>query len=382
MNIIETRGLEHTYPDGTPALKGVDLSIKKGKKTAILGHNGAGKTTLLLHFNGILRPTGGEVLLEGKPIKYDRKSLVELRSMAGMVFQNPDDHLFAPTVARDVAFGPLNLGLSKEEVRRRVDEALEVVSMETFRDRPPHLLSDGQKKRAAIAGVLAMNPEILVFDEPLSNLDPSGMDDLLGLLEELNQKGKTIVVATHNVELAYQWADHVYLLKDGAVLEHGPPLEIFTRPSLLKRAGLRQPHILKVYSELKGRGLANGSPPKNLLELMDGLPKRMVKRNGVGKIYVTDPSGARELAPARVQYMGVLGTKAKLAAREMGLEADFYSDVVNNCILKAVAGFSCLIIASGGMVEKVRERVKGYNEESGLDIQVEILNREGEFQDE
>ncbi|HEC32215.1 MAG TPA: ATP-binding cassette domain-containing protein [Deltaproteobacteria bacterium] len=212
MNILEVKEVEYQYPDDTKALRGVNLEVKKGKKTAILGPNGAGKTTLLYLFNGTLKPSKGRIFLNGTPMRYDAKSLREVRRTVGMVFQNPDDQLFAPTVKQDVSFGPLNLKLPKEEIEKKVSECLKVVGMTGFERNPPHHLSTGQKKRVAIAGVLAMDPEILVFDEPLSGLDPRGQTELIELLDELNAEGKTIVVSTHDVDFASAWADEIYLL--------------------------------------------------------------------------------------------------------------------------------------------------------------------------
>jgi cobalt/nickel transport system ATP-binding protein len=202
MDIIKTEGLEYAYPDGTQALKGISIAIEKGTKVAFVGNNGAGKSTLFLHFNGTFRPGRGMVMIEGKPIKYDRKSLINLRKKVGMVFQDPDDQLFGPTVKQDVAFGPMNLNLPRDEVDRHVKYALKSVGMEAYADKPPHFLSGGQKKRVAIAGVLAMEPEIIVMDEPASGLDPQGSADIIEILDELNADGKTIVFSTHDVDLA------------------------------------------------------------------------------------------------------------------------------------------------------------------------------------
>lgn len=371
--MIETKNLTFSYPDGTKALDEVSIIIEKGSFTCFLGLNGAGKSTLLQHFNGLLEPTSGKVIVDREGI--DRKTAKNVRQKVGMVFQNPEDQLFEATVGDDVAYGPRNLKLSEAEIEKRVKESLEIVAMKGAVDTPIDHLSTGQKKRVAVAGVLAMEPDVLVFDEPISNLDPSGGDALVGLMEELKAMGKTIVVATHNVELAYRWSDYVYILKGGRVLEEGTPVEVFTQGSLLKRAGLRQPQVLKMYSALKSRGLANGKVPRDLLDIMDGLPKKAPHMNGVGRIYVSGPLDQSDPITPDVQFLGILGTKAKLAARDAGLEADFYSDVVNNCLLKAVSGFDCLISASEAMIDTVKERVTRYNEESGLDIKIEIFNR-------
>ena len=176
--ILETKNLGYKYPDGTEALTDINLKIYEGDMISLMGPNGAGKSTLFFQFNGIFEPTEGTVEIEGETLKYDKKSLLKARSKVGIVFQNPDDQLFAPTVLEDVSFGPMNMGLSEEEVKRRSMDALEKVGMDEYVNKPPHHLSGGQKKRVAIAGILAMKPKIMVLDEPTSGLDPNGASNI------------------------------------------------------------------------------------------------------------------------------------------------------------------------------------------------------------
>ena len=243
MNIIETRNIAYHYPDGTEALKSVNFKAKEGKIIALLGPNGAGKSTLFLHFNGILQPSAGEVLINGRPINYDKKSLMDVRQKVGIVFQNPDDQLFAPTVMEDVAFGPMNLGLSKEEVEKRVNESLKRVGMAEFKKKAPHHLSGGQKKRVAIAGILAMRPEIMVLDEPTSGLDPKGASQILKILYELNKEGMTIIISTHDVDLVPLYAYQVYIISKGKIIKEGNPQEVFGDVKTIRDANLRLPRI-------------------------------------------------------------------------------------------------------------------------------------------
>ncbi|AEK20504.1 ATP-binding cassette domain-containing protein [Methanococcus maripaludis] len=243
MAILETRDLKYSYPDGTVALNGINFKAETGEMIAILGPNGAGKSTTFLHFNGILKPSNGSVILKGEPIKYDNKSLLNVRKTVGIVFQNPDDQLFAPTVEQDVAFGPMNLGLSKEEIEKRVKDSLKAVSMEGFERKPPHHLSGGQKKRIAIAGILAMNPEIIVLDEPTSGLDPMGASQIMKLLYELNKQGITIIISTHDVDLVPIYANKVYLLNEGKIIKGGTPREIFSDSETVRSANLRLPRV-------------------------------------------------------------------------------------------------------------------------------------------
>jgi len=277
MAILETQDLNYSYPDGTVAINGLNFKAEPGEMIAILGPNGAGKSTTFLHFNGILKPTKGTVFVKEKPIKYDSKSLLEVRKTVGIVFQNPDDQLFAPTVEQDVAFGPMNLGLSKEEVEKRVKESLKAVSMEGFEKKPPHHLSGGQKKRVAIAGILAMNPEIIVLDEPTAGLDPLGASQIMKLLYELNKNGITIIISTHDVDLVPIYADKVYLLSNGKIIKGGTPREIFSDSETVRSANLRLPRVahlielLEKEDKLKIKmGYTIGEARNNIKEFIKG----------------------------------------------------------------------------------------------------------------
>jgi len=250
MNVIETKDVSYQYPDGTLALNKINFHAPKGEIIALLGPNGAGKSTLFLHFNGILKPSSGTVLLDGTPINYDKKGLLQVRQKVGLVFQNPDDQLFAPTVREDVAFGPLNIDLDPEEVQRRVSESLEKVGMAGYEDKPPHHLSGGQKKRVSIAGVLAMRPEIMVLDEPTSGLDPKGAFQIMKLLIELNREGMTIVIATHDVDIVPIYAHKVYAISKGKIIKKGSPKEIFEDVQTIRDANLRLPHIAHLFERL------------------------------------------------------------------------------------------------------------------------------------
>ncbi|HNT08972.1 ATP-binding cassette domain-containing protein, partial [Methanoculleus sp.] len=272
--LLETDNVAYTYPDGTAALAGVSIRIAAGSKTALVGPNGAGKSTLLLMLNGMLRPASGEVRFSGRPIAYDRRSLRELRRQVGFVFQNPDVQIIAPTVEADVAFGPVNLGLSSDAVRRAVKGALGYVGLDGYERRPPHHLSGGEKKRVAIAGILAMDPAVLVFDEPTNTLDPASSEEVMELLDELASSGRTVLISTHDVELAYRWADSVVLMERGSILARGSPEEVFSDHDLLAAARLKPPALLDLYNELGLLGIvAPGTPPKCVLEFTDRIER-------------------------------------------------------------------------------------------------------------
>jgi len=252
--IIQTENMGFTYPDGTSALQNINIEIKEGERVAVIGSNGAGKSTLFAHFNGINKPTSGHIKIHGKPMTYRKEELLQIRQKVGIVFQNPDDQLFAPTVIEDVAFGPMNLGLSEDEVDGRVEEALKLVGMTGLEKKAPHHLSGGQKKRVAIAGILAMRPEIMVLDEPTTGLDPTGVDQIMKILYMLNKEAMSIIIASHDVEMVTQFADKIFVLHDGEIISQGTTAEIFNDCETLYKAHLRPPKSAELLYMLKNEG--------------------------------------------------------------------------------------------------------------------------------
>jgi cobalt/nickel transport system ATP-binding protein len=257
MNIIETRNLTHIYRGKITALDSINFKAKPGERIAIIGANGAGKSTLFKHFNGILKPSSGEILIKGKSISND--NIIEVRKTVGVVFQDPDDQIFAPTVKQDVAFGPMNLGLSMEEIEKRVSESLETVRLTGFEERAPHHLSTGEKKKVAIAGILAMKPEVLVLDEPTAGLDPGGAMRLIKLINSMNRYlGITTIVSTHDVDIVPMLADRVCIMSRGKIIGDGTPLEIFSSPELIKKTHLRLPMVAQLMEMLQEEGVPIG----------------------------------------------------------------------------------------------------------------------------
>lgn len=244
--------------ESVPVLEGIDLTVRRGEFLAVLGHNGSGKSTLAKHFNAILTPTSGKVLVEGIDTA-DPNQIYEIRQRVGMVFQNPDNQMVANIVEEDVAFAPENLGVPREEIRRRVDAALEAVRMTPFKNHAPHMLSGGQKQRIAIAGVLAMQPDILVLDEPTAMLDPSGRKEILEAVKRLNrEQGMTVVLITHYMDEAVQ-ADRVVVMDKGRIQMEGVPAEIFPQVKELKALGLDTPQATELIYLLNKAG-ANLNP--------------------------------------------------------------------------------------------------------------------------
>ncbi len=262
--IIKAEDLSFSYDDSVsdgnviqepiPALKNINISIKKGEYVAVLGHNGSGKSTLAKLFNMILTPTAGRVLIDGKEMKTE-DDIFEARQKIGMVFQNPDNQLVANVVEEDVAFGPENLGLEREEIRRRVVRSLNLVGMQEYTHHAPHKLSGGQKQRIAIAGIIAMKPECIIFDESTAMLDPMGRRDVMAIMEKLNkEEGITVINITHYMDEA-ACADRVIVINDGELLMDGAPKEIFNRTDELHKVGLEAPQSVELVKALQKAGI-------------------------------------------------------------------------------------------------------------------------------
>lgn len=258
-NILEIKNVSHTYGLGTPfakeALSQVNLNIEEGDFVGLVGHTGSGKSTLVQCLNGLIIPTEGDVVVEGVSLK-ESKNLKEIRKRVGMVFQYPEYQLFEETVARDIAFGPKNLGLSKEEVEARVDFAMDLVQLNRdLKDRSPFELSGGQKRRVAIAGILAMKPKVLILDEPTAGLDPHGRDEILGEIKSLyDQGGLTIIMVSHSMEEVAKLTKRMIVMNHGKVAMDGTPRELFRQGDKLKDLSLTTPQVTKVMEELKKRG--------------------------------------------------------------------------------------------------------------------------------
>ncbi|HJJ29371.1 MAG TPA: ATP-binding cassette domain-containing protein [Methanocorpusculum sp.] len=255
MHLIETRDLCYSYSTSKePVLNNINFIAGRKQRIAVLGPNGAGKSTLFRHLNGILKPKSGSVLIRGEPIT--KANIHEVRKFVGLVFQNPDDQVFSTTVEQDITFGPCNLGLDEETISHRVDSVVRMLGLEDLRNRAPHHLSGGEKKRVAIAGVLAMEPQVLILDEPTAGLDPQGVKELFGFLNALPEKyGFTVIYSTHQVELVPEMADYVYVMEKGEITGYGTPQEIFLQDELLARAHLELPTLPKLIRNLQSQGV-------------------------------------------------------------------------------------------------------------------------------
>ncbi len=259
--VLKVEGLTHTYSKGTPfekvAVNGIDFTATKGEFVGLIGHTGSGKSTLIQHFNGLLKPTSGRVLINGEDIHQSKDMTRAARFAVGLVFQYPEHQLFEESVYLDIAFGPKNMGLDKAEVDRRVREAAKTAGLaEDLLEKSPFELSGGQKRRVALAGVFAMEPEVLVLDEPMAGLDPAGREEVFKFIKEYHQKhGTTVIFVTHSMEDAARMANRIVVLAKGKILMEGKPAQVFARAEELIEAGLNVPQVTRVFMELNKRGI-------------------------------------------------------------------------------------------------------------------------------
>ena len=268
--MVEAEGVSYTYEGNErKALDKVSLKLGRGRKIAFMGGNGSGKSTFFLCMNGILKPQEGKVLIGGSPVEYTRKGLLEVRQKVGIVFQEPDDQLFSASVFQEISFGILNLGVDEERARNEVEQVIRKLGITPFRDRPAHALSGGQKKLVAIADILVMHPEVLILDEPAASLDPKHRNLVRSIVEGLSEKGMTILMATHDVDYAYAWADEIVLLHEGKVLRRGTPLQVCADERAMEQANLEPPAVMRLYRRLVQRGILSPEegPPKTIEDL-------------------------------------------------------------------------------------------------------------------
>lgn len=269
--ILKTEDLCYAYFDEELALKHINIEIREKEKIAVVGSNGAGKSTFFLNLNGVFRPESGHIYYRGQKISGRKEDLNLLRKGVGIVFQDADNQIVASTVMGEVSFGPMNLKLPKDEVIRRVDDALAYMNLTDFKERPPHYLSGGEKKRVSIADIIAMESEVVVFDEPTAALDPLNVEMLEDVLARLADQGKTLMISTHDVNFAYRWADRVLVFHRGEIVADGTPKEIFTQSDLLAETHLRKPMMLEFYEYLVEAGLEPGGRyPRTMEELKTG----------------------------------------------------------------------------------------------------------------
>ena len=371
--VIKVEGLSYRYPNKTLALDKVSLEIAKGSRVALLGPNGAGKSTLFLHFNGILKPREGKVLFEGKEIKYGAKSLEELRAKVAIVLQNPDDQIFSATVEEDVAFGPMNLGLPMDEVEARVTEALDQVGLLDQRSKPTQQLSFGQRKRVSLAGAIAMRPEVLVMDEPTAGLDPRMVHELLELADELNHKGLTVIMSTHDVECAYSWADEVKVLEKGMMVYSGATPGFFSETGLVHRVGLTEPLLFEMNRSLSAvHGVPEAPHPRNIFELEQKFSLDTDRRSGRLFLMPLDGLSQERLNILRKEMpqvrFGLLGSRARMVGCAKGLDVEVRFDALEKGLAEVSSGRDFVLIADDAWREIVEGRLEADREWYGTKL--------------
>ncbi len=372
---MECREISYDYPGRGSALRDVSLEIVEGRKTAILGPNGAGKSTLFLHFNGVLRPKGGQILFQGQPLVYRNRELSQLRKEVAVVLQNPDDQIFSATVEEDVAFGPLNLGLPRDEVEARVDEALALVDMGNMRERPSQQLSFGQRKRLALAGALAMRPKVLIMDEPTAGLDPHLVQEVLELTEELHMKGITLVMSTHELEVAYSWADDFKVMNQGRLVFSGDAEGLFANRSLLELIGFQAPEVYRVNEEMHRYGLLEFEPiPRDIIEMRLKLCR--MNRRPIGSLRIREVD--RERVPTIMEVHGQLsegkavgyyGSQAKHLLA-MTLPSDVRLPGLKGCLDKMIDGRDAILYTEPRLVPAILRHINNLAQRHQVAIKI------------
>ena len=267
--ILKAENIHYSYDSDKKALKGVSLDIHEKERLVILGANGSGKSTFFLNINGVLKPERGAVYYKDRLI--DKSGIKELRKNVGIVFQDADNQIIASSVRAEVSFGPMNLGLSREEVKKRVDDALNYMNIRHLIDRPPHYLSGGEKKRVSISDIIAMDSKIIIFDEPTASLDPKNVVIFEEALDKMSGDGKTLVISTHDIEFAYRFADRIVVFCDGNIIADGSPIDVLDNEKVLKTANLKKPILLDVFETLVEKSIVTKDivPPRNIEEFRD-----------------------------------------------------------------------------------------------------------------
>ena len=375
---IETVDLTYWYSGNDWAsLDDVSIKIRKGVKTVILGANGAGKSTLFYHFNGVFKPSAGSVSFNGEVISYRRKALRALRSKVSVVLQNPDDQIFGQTVEEDVAYGPTNLGLDDDEIESRVSRALRLVGLDDLRDRNTLKLSYGQRKRLALAGALAMEPEVLIMDEPTAGLDPQMALELMELAEQLHHSGTTVVISTHDVDLAYAWADEIHVLRRGKLIYSGRSEEFYSDPIRVYTTGVMQPSMFLINKSLCDmRGQPEAPYPRTETQLISKMasgPK--------GRFLIMPVSDRLDkyMVDAAVDEVGgdlaigLYGAVTRSMLFDSMLPVNYVFDGFESCMSECLMGRDSLLLCDADCVDLIlakMERLKDF----GTVVEFKVLD--------
>ncbi|MGN0099104.1 MAG: energy-coupling factor ABC transporter ATP-binding protein [Candidatus Methanomethylophilaceae archaeon] len=375
--IIMTEGLSFLYAGNDRlSLDGVDIRIRPGVKTAILGANGAGKSTLFYHFNGVFEPSEGTVYFDGQPISYRKKALKALRSRVSVVLQNPDDQIFGQTVEDDIAYGPRNMKLPEEEVSARVEEAIGLVGLENLRGRNTLQLSYGQRKRLALAGALAMRPEVLIMDEPTAGLDPQMALELMELAEQLHHNGTTVVISTHDIDLAYAWADEIHVLRKGKLIYSGDPEVFYSDASIVYLTGIMQPSMFLINKSMCDmRGVPEAPYPRTETQLVSKMAS-----GDKGKLIVmpVDDVLDKYMMDAATDGLsedmvtGIFGYHTRGMLGDSMLPIDYVFEGFEACMSDCLMGKDAVLFCDRDCVDLIESKVR-LLEDYGTVVEMKVL---------
>ena len=383
--VLETDNVSYKYDkNGRKALNEISIKIKKGVRTAILGANGAGKPTLFSVLNALYKPQEGKVLYMGEPVSYRHKSIIRMRSEVSILFQDPDSMLFRPYVEDDVAYGPENMGLPKSEVEQRVDEALFAVGMQKYRKSSVMKLSYGQRKRVTIAGVLAMRPKVLILDEPTAGLDPQMACEVMELTEELHRSGTTVIMASHDTDLTYSWADEIHVLRMGRCVYSGKPEPFYSDKPSVYLSGLLPPKVFLMNEGLcQMRSVSSEPYPKTRAQLIS---KTAMPHDDLGKMYVLPVEGGSD-ADAVMEALsksglssvarGIYGTSARKAKDIADVGITYYYDGPENCIRNCMNGNDSVLLCDPTMIDTAVSGVDFVDRSGFGKIDVKVLPPSG-----
>jgi cobalt/nickel transport system ATP-binding protein len=372
--IFETKGLGHAYSNSKKeSIKDISIKIKKGKKTILLGANGAGKSTLFYHFNGVFKPKEGSVYYNGEPLSYDKEDLKKLRSEVAVVLQNPDDQIFSATVEEDVAFGLLNMGIPHDEVDKRIDEVLFIVGLSDCRMKPTQQLSYGQRKRIAFAGALATRPKVLILDEPTAGLDPQMAQEIMEIADQLHHMGTDVIISTHDVDLAYAWADEIHVLRNGTLVYSGDSEGFYSDPVQVSMSGLMSPSMFAINVNIAAVDGRTADPyPRTRAQLLSKMSSKDIKAGTVFTMSVGDSIDQEMVDKILLRAgdnaaVGIFGTDARKLAFEVGLRLDYVFNGVENCIIDALLGNNSVIIHDNSVKDIVIQKISDIRK-FGVDI--------------
>ena len=377
--LLEADHINYSYSrKGPKVLDDMCMKIEEGKKTAIMGCNGAGKSTLFSVLNALYKPDKGRVLFRGKPLTYRHKDIIKMRSEVSILFQNPNDMMFKPYVEQDVAYGPENMRLPKEEVQQRVQEALFAVGMEDYAKSPIMKLSYGQRKRVTLAGVLAMRPSVIIMDEPTAGLDPQMAYEVMEIAEQMHSSGVTVIMSSHDTDLTYSWADELRVLHGGKCMYSGEPEPFYSDYESVQKAGLLLPTVFMMNRTLAGLGREELTPyPRAQSQL--SLKTARHKDVNLGALHVIKAERETDIKAIIEDYdlggmaTGVYGMSARFAVRNTAMPVDYLYNGPENCTMKCLSGQDAVLICDPMMLDKAISSAMFINEHGFGKINIDVV---------